>query len=103
MILKIQRSDNKRHVTTPWAIFSDLLNIYYVVISGGEYRKMIERFDGNTIGEYPFDYSAIQGNPDRVMTVEATKKNGDSLYFAFNTTGYLLNDNGKTIETLNPQ
>lgn len=102
MILKVQRPDFKSHVTTPWAIFSDILNVYYVAINSKHYKDITKGFDGNNRDPYPFDYSAIVGdNPDRIVTVEATRKNGSLLTVAFNTVGYLLNDEGKTIEKIN--
>lgn len=100
MMLKIARKEYKSCITTPWVIFSDILNVYYVTITGEKYIEMTKDFDGKTSGEYPFDYTAVVGDPKKVVTVEATRKNGANLHVAFNTTGYLLNDEGKTIERI---
>lgn len=104
MMLKIARRENKEDVTTPWAIFSDILNAYWVTISGEAFKEMTK--DSNAPEsvrkeEYPFDYTVVFGDPKKVTTVEATRKNGTNLYVAFNSIGYLLNDEGKTIERLN--
>ena len=97
MMLKIARRENKEDVTTPWVIFSDILNAYWVTIKGEKFKEMTK--DSNE--EYPFDYTVVFGDPKKVTTVEATRKNGTNLYVAFNSIGYLLNDEGKTIERLN--
>lgn len=97
MMLKIQRPDSKSHTRTPWVIFGDVLDVYYHSVSGEEFKKIIKASNED---EFPFDYNAINGEPRQVVIVEATRKKGTQLHVAFNTCGYLLNDEGKTIETL---
>lgn len=98
MMLKIARLGSKSSIRTPWVIFSDILNVYYDTIKAEKFTEMTkDSVDEN----YPFDYCAVIGEPKGVVTVEATRKNGTILYIAFNTVGYLLNDEGKTIEKLN--
>lgn len=103
MMLKIAKREEKGSITPAWIIFSDILNAYWVTITGEKFKEMSK--DSNAPEsvreeDYPFDYTVVIGDPKKVITVEATRKNGTNLYVAFNTIGYLLNDEGKTIERL---
>ncbi|KKM65726.1 hypothetical protein LCGC14_1488430 [marine sediment metagenome] len=100
MIIKILRAGNKGDLTQRWAIFSDVLNAYYVTVTGEKFSSIIE--GGHE--DYLFDYTAFNGDCmklKKVTTVEVTRRNGTNLNIAFNTVGYLLNDEGKTIEKIN--
>ena len=102
MMIKIARREEKSSITQAWVIFSDILNAYWVTITGEKFKIMSISNAPESVREeeYPFDYAVVVGDPKSVTTVEATRKNGTNLYVAFNTVGYLLNDAGKTIERL---
>ncbi len=98
MILKIQRIGSNEDKSVSWAMFSDILNVYYVTITGEKFKDSI-RTHKKLKYNYPFDYTQVFTDSKRVVIAEATRKNGSMLHLAFND-GYLLNDNGKTIERL---
>jgi len=98
MILKILNAENKNgwELTGRWTLISEVLNATYVIVTGEKYKSIVK----NSGKDYPFDYTTLQGEPTRVALVDITRKNGTLLYVAFNTIGYLLNDEGKTIEKI---
>ena len=50
-------------------------------------------------GKFICEYA--KNNPEiNILGIEITRKNGNGLYIAFDTVGYLLNDEGKTIERI---
>lgn len=97
MILKIQKTSDKKLGRIGWYFLDNIRKISYDIIPN-ETLKEIQNIDHNLY--------VIENSEDEVLKISCrisnTKKDYDDEYIIIsNTKIYLLNDNGKTIDCLN--